>query len=197
MLRLITTISGVIVATALLLFGNFWLQTKPLPTMTNPPVILTDVSEIPPKNKRIIEYVEANGDLIAPTYQKAVCTEFVIQVIEAFNPLTKKERKDIRIITDRALNEMIKQDDDIIKGVYTALVSGGKGNAVSDPRDVQPGDFVQFWNTSYGWSWGHCGIVKAIVLSESIILYSSHPMTNGYGTHTFDWPDKIYFARLK
>ncbi len=135
--------------------------------------------------------------VLRPLISKTVCTEFVIQVIEAFHPLTKKEKKDIRIITDQPLVDMIERDDAIIKGVYTSLVSGGKGAAVSDPIDVKPGDFVQFWNTVYGSSWGHCGIVKAIVPSESITMYSSHPITNGYGIHTFDWPDKIYFARLK
>jgi hypothetical protein len=198
MVRWIITITGVLVATALLLFGNFWLQTGPIPDLAKPPIKLARASDdIPPKNKLIVNYIEANGDRLAPTYQGTVCTEFVIQVIDAFNPLTKKEKKDVRIITDQPLNEMIDRDDAIIKGVYTALVSGGKGMAILDPADVKPGDFVQFWNTVYGSSWGHCGIVKEIDPFASITMYSSHPATNGYGIHTFQWPDKIYFVRLK
>lgn len=59
---------------------------------------------------------------------------------------------------------------------------------------VLPGDFVQFWTTT----WGHCGIVKEIdVKNKTMSLYSSFPSTNGYGIQRFPIPDHSYFVRLK
>ena len=37
---------------------------------------------IPKKNKLIVQYVKQYGPEISSTYKKAVCTEFVIQILE-------------------------------------------------------------------------------------------------------------------
>jgi hypothetical protein len=152
---------------------------------------------LPEKNKKILALVEARGKEIAPHYHDVVCTEFVIKVINEFDPLTKKEKKDIRIITDDNLNDLIDREAPVIKGVQTALINGGKGIIVDDPTKVLPGDFVQFWDTIYGIAYGHCGIVSEIDPLKSLTLHSSHPFTGGYGIQKFPWPQKVFFVRLE
>jgi hypothetical protein len=91
---------------------------------------------------------------------------------------------------------LVENETDIAKGVQNALVSSGKGTAIS-LVEVKPGDFVQFWSVTGGKAYGHCGIVSSISPEESITVYSSHPLTNGYGIQKFIWPDYTYFVRLK
>lgn len=149
---------------------------------------------IPEKNKRIIEYAEKYGPAISPTYEQAVCTEFVIGILEKFIDLTKEDKKRIRIITNEDIYVLRSQHSPIAKGVYYALILSGKGDAVDKPVNVKPGDFVQFWYQN----WGHCGIVKSIDLKlNSMELYSSFPSTNGYGMQNFKIPEEAYFVRLK
>ena len=199
MIRRMLVFTGVIVATILFLFGQHWFESIPSAIPKDPLFVSTRTSpqELPARNKQIIKFVESKGASIAPSYKTAVCTEFVIQVIEEFTPLTRQEKKAVRIITEEPLTQLVDQDAEVIKGVYTALTSGGKGFAVA-ADDVKPGDFVQFWNTGFGFAAsGHCGIVKEISPLKSVTLYSSHPITNGYGIHEFTWPDKVYFVRMK
>jgi hypothetical protein len=68
---------------------------------------------------------------------------------------------------------------------------------IKESTDALPGDFVQFWNVFKGQAYGHCGIVLDIQPNKTITLYSSHPLTGGYGKQAYLWPDKIYFVRLK
>lgn len=199
MIRRILVFAGVIVATILFLFGQHWVKSIPSAIPEDIPFESASASlqELPARNIQIVKFVESKGASIAPSYSTAVCTEFVIQVIEEFTPLTREEKKAVRIITKEPLTHLIDQDAGVIKGVYTALTSGGKGFAVA-ADDVKPGDFVQFWNTGFGFAAsGHCGIVKEISPLKSLTLYSSHPITNGYGIHEFEWPDKSYFVRMK
>jgi hypothetical protein len=151
---------------------------------------------IPEKNKALLAYVEANGRSVAPDYHEVVCTEFIIKVLDKFQPLTKQEKRDIRIITEDDLTDLINADAAIIKGVQTALVNAGKGIMIDDPNKVLPGDLVQFWDTFYGGAWGHCGIVSQIEPNKTLTLHSSHPFTSGYGIQTFNWPEKVFFVRL-
>jgi hypothetical protein len=151
---------------------------------------------LPAKNKKMLAYVEVNGRSIAPEYHAVVCTEFVIKVLDTFEPLSKQEKKDIRIITEDNLVELIKADAAIIKGVQNALVKSEKGIVIDDPNKVLPGDLVQFWDTFYGGAWGHCGIVSQIEPNKTLTLHSSHPFTGGYGIQTFNWPEKAFFVRL-
>lgn len=192
-----TLLALLIPAVALLVY-EVWRWKSIQPTKA-PTVIIKNVSSptIPEKNRKILAYVEANGKSVAPEYHKVVCTEFVIKVLDQFEPLSKQEKKDIRIITENDLNDLIESDAAIIKGVQTALVKSGKGIVIDDPKQVLPGDLVQFWDTFLGGAWGHCGIVSQIEPNETLTLHSSHPFTGGYGIQTFNWPDKTFFVRLQ
>lgn len=149
---------------------------------------------IPQKNKAILDSIIKYGPSISPTYEKAVCTEMVIQLLEKFQPLTKTDKTRIRIITNDDVHTLLKQNSPIPKGVYYALIAKGIGKSIDDVKSVLPGDFVQFWTET----WGHCGIVKEIhPETKKMILYSSFPSTNGYGVQTFNIPDYCYFVRLK
>jgi hypothetical protein len=154
-------------------------------------------ADVPDLNKKLLEYARKHGSKISPTYEKAVCTEFLIQVIEPFRPLTRKEKNEIRILTKEPLGSLVEKEDPVIKGVQTALVNSGKGEVISKPEDVMPGDLVQFWTS---WLWypsGHCGVVVSLEPGKKLTLYSSHPFTNGFGKYAFEWPGKTYFVRLK
>jgi hypothetical protein len=149
---------------------------------------------IPQKNKDIINRVIQFGPTISSTYEKAVCTELVIQILEKFSPLNKTDKSRIRIITNENVYTLLKQNSPIPKGVYYALTSKGIGQPIDLLSDVLPGDFVQFWTGT----WGHCGIVKTIDLTtKTMELYSSFPSTSGYGVQTFNIPKYCYFVRLK
>lgn len=149
---------------------------------------------IPQKNKAILDSIVKYGPTISPTYEKAVCTEMVIQLLEKFQPLTKTDKSRIRIITDEDVYTLLKQNSPVPKGVYYALTAKGIGKSIEDIKSVLPGDFVQFWTGT----WGHCGIVKEIhPETKTMLLYSSFPSTNGYGIQTFNIPDYCYFVRLK
>ena len=174
-----------------------WKSIEPSTPAASVPIKTAKAPPLPEKNKKILAYVEANGRTVAPEYHAVVCTEFLINVLDKFEPLTKKEKRDIRIITDEDLSDLIEKDAPIIKGVQTALVNSGKGIVIEDPADVLPGDLVQFWDTFYGGAWGHCGIVAQLEPTESLTLHSSHPFTSGYGIQQFEWPDKAFFVRLR
>ncbi len=149
---------------------------------------------LPEKNRKILQYVKQKGASISPTYEKAVCTELVIGVLKNFTNLSDTEKKRIRIISDENIYVLRTQGSPIPKGIYYALTESKKGVPIDKIEDVRPGDFVQFWNLT----WGHCGIVKSIdISSRSMELYSSFPSTNGYGIQTFDIPRECYFVRLK
>jgi hypothetical protein len=111
--------------------------------------------------------------------------------------LTKTEKNDIRIITDSQLDSLVEAESPIIKGVQTALLKSNKGIEIKESSEVLPGDFVQFWKVFRGRPYGHCGIVLDIKPDRTLTLYSSHPLTDGYGTQRYLWPEKIYFVRLK
>lgn len=149
---------------------------------------------LPPKNKAVIDSIVKYGPTISPTYEKAVCTEMVIQLLEKFQPLTKTDKTRIRIITNENVYTLLKQNSAVPKGVYYALTAKGIGKSIDEIRNVLPGDFVQFWTGT----WGHCGIVKEIhPENKTMLLYSSFPSTNGYGVQTFSIPEYCYFVRLK
>lgn len=149
---------------------------------------------LPQKNKDVIESVVKFGPTISSTYEKAVCTELVIQILEKFTLLSKTDKSRIRIITNQDIYSLLKQNSPIPKGVYYALTAKGIGQPIDELSNVLPGDFVQFWTGT----WGHCGIVKSVDLESKIMeLYSSFPSTSGYGIQTFDVPEYCYFVRLK
>jgi hypothetical protein len=149
---------------------------------------------IPAKNKCVIDTIVKYGPIISPTYKKAVCTELLIKIIEKFYSLDKTDKKRIRIITDKDIPTLLRQDSPVPKGVYYALISKNIGIAIDNLCDVQSGDFVQFWTDT----WGHCGVVKSINLdNQTMELYSSFPSTNGYGIQLFRIPKYCYFVRLK
>lgn len=148
----------------------------------------------PSKNQQIVDAIVKHGPAISSTYEKAVCTELVIKILEKFTPLDKTDKSRIRIITEDDIPTLLKQNSPIPKGVYHALISKGIGTAIDNFEQVQSGDFVQFWTDS----WGHCGVVKSINLTtKTMQLYSSFPSTGGYGIQTFRIPKYCYFVRLK
>lgn len=146
------------------------------------------------KNTAVVEAVIKYGPVISPTYEKAVCTELVIKILEKFYVLNKVDKQRIRIITNDDVHELLAKNSVVPKGVYYALSQKGIGDVIDDFAKVQAGDFVQFWTTT----WGHCGVVKSIDLANNTMeLYSSFPSTRGYGIQTFAIPKHCYFVRLK
>lgn len=145
-------------------------------------------------NQKVIETVEKFGPIISPTYETAVCTELVIEILDHLVELDSIDRSKIRIIIVEDVYALIENGSPLPKGVYHALTSNGKGIPIDDFKDVLPGDFVQFW---YPHSWGHCGILHSIDLEKKMMkLYSSFPSTSGYGIQEFEIPDYCYFVRL-
>lgn len=156
-------------------------------------IIKAKPKKLPTKNILVIESVKKYGAEISPTYEKAVCTELVIQIIEKIQPLEDIDKKIIRIITKENIQELLKVNSPIPKGVFYALTEKGIGFTVKK-QEVLEGDFVQFWTAT----WGHCGIVKSINLNKNEMeLYSSFPSTNGYGIQKFSIPEHVFFVRLK
>ncbi|MBL7835554.1 MAG: hypothetical protein JNK18_16480 [Cyclobacteriaceae bacterium] len=180
---------------AMAVFANYWLKTQPIGIAVSN-ISIDTLQSLPDKNREIVNFIEANGASLAPTYDSVVCTEFVIKAINHFNNLTPQERNLIRIITQDDLMSLIETDSPIIRGVQTALLFNRKGNVIDDFSKVKPGDFVQFWNSYNGSAFGHCGIVHSMEANKSLTVFSSHPLTHGYGKQTFLWPDKVFFVRL-
>jgi hypothetical protein len=176
------------------IFLQYWVNTQPV-------WIVTDShsahDSLPSKNSQIINFIESNGKHTAPAYEKVVCTEFVINVIEHFEPLTAADKKKIRIITDSDLTTLIREESTVIRGVQAALSDSKKGVKINPMQELMPGDFVQFWNVYHGIAFGHCGVLMSAEPGKTITLYSSHPATNGFGRQTFLWPDKLYVVRLQ
>lgn len=152
---------------------------------------------VPARNQQLIDYARKSGRKISPTYETAVCTEFLIAVLQNATSLSARDKKRIRIMTNEPLAKLIRHEDSLIRGVQWALVSSGKGKAIP-LEEVLPGDLVQYWDTWAGIvPFGHCGIVTAVSPGKSIRLLSSSPYTDGYGEMDFPWPEKLYFVRLK
>ena len=149
---------------------------------------------LPQTNKCVIDTIIKYGPKISPTYKRAVCTEFVIKILEKFYSLDNSDKSRIRIITNESIAGLIGRNSSIPKGVYYALTEKGIGIAIDSLSSVLPGDFVQMWTET----WGHCGIVKEInVLTQTMAIYSSDPSTDGYGIQGFGIPEHCYFVRLK
>jgi hypothetical protein len=157
-----------------------------------------DSTNVPKKNKLILQFAHKHGAEISPTYHAAVCTEYVIKILSNFIPLSNKTKSDIRIITDQKIEDLLKSGSPIPKGIFTALINSKQGTAIEQIEEVKAGDFVQYWNGDRGKFVGHCGIVRAINIQKGIIsIYSSSPKTNGHGIQTYIIPEYIYFVRLK
>lgn len=146
------------------------------------------------RNTQVVDTVIEYGPSISSTYKKAVCTELVIQILEKFHSLTKTDKRRIRIIINDNIQTLLKNNSPLPKGVCYALTMNGKGIPIEKIEEVLPGDFVQFWTDS----WGHCGIVKDIDISDMTMeLYSSFPSTDGYGVQKFKIPAYCFFVRMK
>lgn len=160
---------------------------------------IDSVIELPVLNCQVLDTAIMYGRVISPTYESAVCTEFVIGVLGHFMPLTSEDTINIRIDQPREsikdVYQQMKDGSPYPTGVVHALVSKGKGIEITDRYQVLPGDFVQFW---YPNSWGHCGIVASIDVENKVLwLHSSYPSTEGYGIQPFHMPDYCHFVRLK
>lgn len=157
-----------------------------------------DTTMLPEKNKALLVCAAYNGPCIAPTYKEAVCTEYLIGVLEGTVKLTTEQKKRIRIITEKDLGELLREGSPVIKGVYYALTSSGQGIAIDKLDEVKAGDLVQFWDYYSGKPRGHCGIVRALDLEKGLIsIYSSSISTNGHGKQLYVMPQYAYFVRLK
>jgi hypothetical protein len=195
MRRIFLFIIAVLIIIVLTGVGYRWYYTQPIEILALNTPIPAVIRQLPRRNQEVIQYIEIQGKALAPSYTEIVCTDYVINVLSHFYPLSKTEKKAIQIITNEDLYDLIINEKPIIKGIYTALIQGGKGTPIAE-EDVQAGDFVQFWNILGNHCYGHCGIVKSID-EQMLTLYSSHPMTDGFGIHTFRFPDRAYFVRLK
>ncbi|MBL0740166.1 hypothetical protein [Chryseolinea lacunae] len=195
-LKVLLTLSCVGFVTAVGLFAWYWIRTQPI-RVEHQKIDRVVFTRLPPRNRQLLDFIETTGKSLAPRYDEAVCTEFVIKVIDPFKPLSATDKRAIRIITGDNLPALVHDDAPIIRGVQEALVNSGKGVAIDSAAHVLPGDFVQFWNVYNGKAYGHCGVVMEIEPEKSLTLYSSHPMTDGYGKQKFLWPGKTYFVRLK
>lgn len=154
---------------------------------------------LPSLNQQVLDTAILYGRKISPTYEGAVCTEFVIGVLGHFMELTSADTVNIRIDQPRAnlkeIYQQIQNGSPYPKGVVYALTENGRGIEITDRNQVLPGDFVQFW---YPNSWGHCGIVARIDVENKVLwLHSSYPSTEGYGIQPFHMPDYCHFVRLK
>lgn len=157
-----------------------------------------DTNMLPLKNKALLVCAEYNGPCIAPSYKTAVCTEYLIGILENSMKLTAAQKKHIRIITNEDLDLLLKQESPVIKGVYHALTSSGHGVAIDKWDEVKAGDLVQFWDYYAGKPRGHCGIVRALDLEKGLMsIYSSSVTTDGHGKQLYVLPQYAYFVRLK
>jgi hypothetical protein len=195
-MKRLLTISLIGVVGFFVVLGTIWFNTQPVWPVDRE-IETNKLEALPVTNREVVEFIQAEGQDLAPTYESVVCTEFVIKVIDQVKPLTKTEKNDIRIITDSQLDSLVEADSPIIKGVQTALLRNNKGIEIKESSEVLPGDFVQFWKVFQGRAYGHCGIVLDIEPNKTLTLYSSHPFTGGYGTQEYLWPEKTYFVRLK
>lgn len=157
------------------------------------------LSVLPSWNQQVLDTAIKYGRVISPSYESAVCTEFVIGVLGHFMLLTQEDTINIRIDQPRTsikeVYQQIESGSPYPKGVVYALTSNGKGIEIADRNEVLAGDFVQFW---YPNSWGHCGIVERIDVKNKVLwLHSSYPSTSGYGIQPFHMPEYCHFVRLK
>jgi len=168
----------------------YWILTKDIPI---------DTTNLPRQNKQILNFIEQQGKRLAPSYDKVVCTEYVINVLENFDEkLSPSDKSKIRIITQGDLKQLVSCEDSIIKGVSFYLSSSGKGIPITDLNDAKSGDFIQFWNIRLGKATGHCGIIRGIDTDMGLIsLYSSSPSTDGFGKQIYVLPEKYFIARLQ
>ena len=72
-------------------------------------VATNSVAQISKKNQCVIDTVTKYGHEISSTYDKAVCTELVIKVIEKIYPLNKTDKSRIRIITKENIYDLLKK----------------------------------------------------------------------------------------
>lgn len=157
---------------------------------------IVDLKDIPAKNLAILKYAEAVGDSLAPTYNSAVCTEYLVKILEHFTKLSSMDKRIINIVGIDTLLEAINADAPGIRGVQTALYKSKKGTIIEDPNEVKPGDLVQFWNIYWDVPRGHCGIVLDLQPNRYMTLISSSKSTEGHGVQTYYWPEKAYFVRM-
>lgn len=89
------------------------------------------VAQLPVLNCKVLDTAIVYGRIISPTYESAVCTEFVIGVLGHFMELTAEDTINIRIDQPReSIKEIYKQIESgspYPTGVVHALVSKGKG----------------------------------------------------------------------
>ncbi|AEA44792.1 hypothetical protein [Fluviicola taffensis] len=101
-------------------------------------VFVDYVVQIPSVNQQVLDTAIRYGKNISPTYESAVCTEFIIGVLGHFMELTSEDTINIRIDQPRAnLKEVYQQIENgspYPKGVVHALVSKGKGTEITDVK---------------------------------------------------------------
>lgn|SRR5574341_143292 len=83
----------------------------------------------------------------------------------------------------QALKNLVAADDPRIRGVVTALVDSHQGTAISDVRQLQQGDFVQYWYIDKNGNMaGHVVQVEKVVGPGKILAHGSHSGTKGVAT---------------
>lgn len=157
-----------------------------------------DTAGLPALNKSILQLCATEGPLLAASYRETVCTQFLEKVLERHTPLTKLDRKRVNVVLEQPLMDAFAAQATGLQGVAHALVKAGKGEIITDPTQVLPGDLVQFW---YYWPGympqGHAAVVRAYSPDRRVMeVYSSAASTGGFGIQNYYVPEHIYFVRL-
>ena len=164
------------------------------PTASEPDMQALDTSSAPALNRQLLRYAITQGPALAPTYEAAVCTAFLEQVLRRFVRLSAKERQLLHVnLGNQTLAEARLQQSPALRGVQAALTLAGKGTAIATQAEAQPGDLVQFWY----WNKGHCGILKGVYPELGLMsVYSSAQSTDGFGSQLYWIPAELYIVRL-
>ena len=114
-MKRLLSIGLIVVVVLIVVLLIIWFNAQPVWPVDRA-IEIEKLKGLPVTNSKVIKLIEIKGRDLAPTYKSAVCTEFVINVIDKVNPLTKTEKNDIRIITNSRLDSLIDRDSPSNKG---------------------------------------------------------------------------------
>jgi hypothetical protein len=125
-----------------------------------------------------------------------VCTTFAAEVLwRAGWPVSKTTWDQIQINTLRPgadLGQLLAAGDPRMKGIVFALTQSAGGHEVL-LKDLQPGDWIQYWYTQSGKVKGHVVMVQQVFSSEtgtSLRVLGANESTRGVAELTLDLLDK-------
>ncbi len=148
-------------------------------------------------NDHVLKCVQEYGPRIAPTYQDANCTQFMIEVIKRFHPLQSYQKRQIAVTIPDNIDQILANlkkgvEKPEYRGVCHYLEFSTLGKAVKEWKDVRPGDFVQWW--WFSGRQGQCGIIAEVNLQQKwFTVYSSTP-SQGFGLKKYPISKDLYFC---